>query len=303
MIWRAPPVLVELPHRLLADHVARAIAEQPLGALVEQDDLAAQVGGDDRVDGRVDQALEELLGRSQLVLERALGGDVAEREDHGAGAGEHRRGRRRDPDRRARRRRQLEVERVDVDAGEHARDRVGDLARAARSATRSTSSLPSRPSRAKPVIRSAARLTNRMRPGVVEHDHTVGAGLEVLLERVDAAQPALGLVARARDPVRLVAQALEHGAVAQVRGGDARDQLAELDAARPDVARRPACACAAGSRRASGRATAPGTPRCRARCATTACRRSARSAGASSTSSISSGCAACASPRRPRDTR
>ena len=66
--------------------------------------------------------------------------------------------------------------------------------------------------------------------GVVEDDDAVGAGLEVLLERVDAAQPALGLVARAGDPVRLVAQALEHGAVAEVRGGDRRDQLAERDA-------------------------------------------------------------------------
>ena len=138
---------------------------------------------------------------------------------------------------------------------------------------------------------------------VVEDDHAVGAGLEVLLERVDAAQPALGLVARARDAVRLIAQALEHRAVAQVRGGDARDQLAELEAARPDVVRRPGAACAAGSRRAARPRHCTGN---------TAMPRTLRD---DSISAIARGQrveqhvvdqhrrAACGSPRRPRGTR
>jgi hypothetical protein len=36
--------------------------------LIEEQDVAAQVGGDDAVDGGVQDALEELGGAAQLVL-------------------------------------------------------------------------------------------------------------------------------------------------------------------------------------------------------------------------------------------
>ena len=143
-------------------------------------------------------------------------------------------------DRRARRRRQLEVERVDVDAGEHARRSCPTIC-ARWSPRDEIDELAAEQAVAREAGDALGRAVDEQdAAGVVEDDHAVGAGLEVLLERVDAAQPALGLVARARDPVRLIAQALEHGAVAQVRGGDARDQLAELDARARRRARRPA---------------------------------------------------------------
>src|SRR5512140_311870 len=74
---------VELPDVQVPERLLRGVAAELLRALVEEDDLPLQVRGDDGVDGRVDEALEELLGLHQLLGRLAGRGDVAEGDDGG----------------------------------------------------------------------------------------------------------------------------------------------------------------------------------------------------------------------------
>src|SRR6185295_11407793 len=69
---------VERGQRLLG-----GVAEDGRRALVEEDDLPGEVGGDDRVHRGVDQPLQELLGVAQLLRHLPLHGDVAEGDDGG----------------------------------------------------------------------------------------------------------------------------------------------------------------------------------------------------------------------------
>ncbi len=75
---------IEVSCREPADHVLGAVAVDPLGALVEQDEVAVHVGRDDPVHARVDQRLEELHRLDQLRLGAPLLGDVLEGDQHRA---------------------------------------------------------------------------------------------------------------------------------------------------------------------------------------------------------------------------
>ena len=148
---------IQLAHRHAADDVAGLVAADPLRALVEQQDRPAHVRGDDPVDGRVQDAVQELAGAPQLAIQLARQRDVAKREDRGLVLGQDADRRDRDGDAIARRGHQLEIEVVDGLAG----DRRGRSAapawrgtargRSARSAFR-----PDRRARS-PVTSSAAR--------------------------------------------------------------------------------------------------------------------------------------------------
>ena len=72
-VKRANVPTEELRDREAVDALGRGVGEQ---------NAALQVGADDGVDRRVDDPLEEVLRLVELVLDRALGRDVAERAEN-----------------------------------------------------------------------------------------------------------------------------------------------------------------------------------------------------------------------------
>ena len=181
---------VELLDRHLADDVVGVVAADALGALVEEQDVAAQVGGDDAVDGRVQDALQELGGAPQLVLELARERDVAEGEDRRLLLGEDADRRDRDHDAVARGRDELEVEVVDRLGAGRAADRRGQLL-----AMRRGDDLRQRPPR-QAVARVAGDLLGGAvqvedAPAGVEHQDAVGRAVDEGAVALDGAHLAL----------------------------------------------------------------------------------------------------------------
>ena len=78
------PGRIEIEDARLSHRLGSRESGHALRALVEEQDLSVQVGGDDAVGGGVDQPLEKLLGLAQLGLELAAVRDVAEAEDGAA---------------------------------------------------------------------------------------------------------------------------------------------------------------------------------------------------------------------------
>ena len=215
---------------LLADDLLGGPAVDALGAAVEEQDVALEIGGDDRVDARVDQRLEEVFRLGELGRDLALLGDVTEREEHGALALEERRER----------------------AGQHAETavlvahpqvhalRVAALADAApeldhRPAIRCVDQLQ-QVAASHLVLRHAgdlvgARVGEEQLPVGVHRRETVGRAGEEVRVALERAQPPLGLEAREVHLLRLIAQGLHDARVAQRDRGRVGDDLTELDLA------------------------------------------------------------------------
>ena len=63
---------------LRPDHLALAVAEQPLGGRVERLDAPARVDDDDAVDGRVDDRAPARLAGTELVFELHAAAEIVE---------------------------------------------------------------------------------------------------------------------------------------------------------------------------------------------------------------------------------
>ena len=242
-VERAHVAAEELGHRDAVDALGRGVGEQ---------DAPLEVGADDRVDRRVDDALEEVLRLVELVLDGALRGHVAERAEDDALLAEHRvevdaedRRARRSSAGCGRRRSAGSAPRVKPDA-----QLVGERRVLAREEVADAAAAQVRLAVARDGAR--ARVREEQVPLGVDDDDAVGRALEEVGVALEGAQAPLGLEARDGDLLRLVAERLHDARVAERDGHRVRDGLAEIELAVAEGERVPARA---------GRARPSGAPR------------------------------------------
>ncbi len=222
--------------RVAADDLVRGLAVDALGGAVEEHDATAEVGADDRVDGRVDDALEEVLRLDELGLDLALTGDVAEAAEDGAFLAEDAREVHVHDEPPVVRRLQADVDVLRElplhEAGaEVVRER--DLVAGEDVAEEPAGEIALR------VAGDLARLRVREEEAAfgVDHDDAVGGALPEVGVPLERAHPPLRLEPRDGDLLGLIAERLEDARVPERDRHRRRDRLAEADlAAREDAA-------------------------------------------------------------------
>ena len=224
---------IQLAHRHASDDVARLVAADPLGALVEQQDRPAHVGGDDPVDGGVQDPVQELARAPQLAIQLARQRHVAKREDRRVVFGQDADRRDRNRDAIARRRHQLEVEVVD----RLARDGAADLAFQHR-AKRLGHDLDERLA-GEAVARVARHLLGgavQVQHGAraVEDDDAVRRAVDEIAVALDGAHAAFLADVGQRDAPRTLADRFERAGAAQHDAEQRRRQPSQAE--RPDSA-------------------------------------------------------------------
>ncbi len=196
--------------------------------------LPFEIGADDRVDGRVDDSLEEVLRLEELGRVRAVLRDVAEVAEDDALLAEHRVERERQHDGRP-----VFSLHVDVDAGRELTlgEAVAELAHAADvvAAPRPREDVAElSPAEILLVVAgdfARARVREEQAPVLVEDDDAVGGALEEVGVALERAHPPLRLEARDGDLLRLIAERLEHACVAERDRHGVRDGAAETELA------------------------------------------------------------------------
>ena len=211
------------------EHLVGGLSVDALGRVVREQNAPLHVGTDDAVDRRVDDALEKVLRLQELRFDGALGGDVAERAEHGAFLTEDRV--------------EVAAERDETPVFVANHDvhvlRVDPLAEA------ETNLVQARPLVGADdglegvaaeldlgVAGDLARLRVREEQAwlVVDDDDAVGGALEEVRVALEVLQALLRLEARDRDLLRLVPERLQDARVAErdghrVRHGPAKRQL------------------------------------------------------------------------------